>query len=822
LLPIADLLAAAWRTDGGGFLKAALTSCPPYVGRSLARLVPELEEVTVEDGSDRQRLFSAVGELLAAMASIRPVGLVVEDLHWADSATLDLIEHLIGSGSSGPPILGTYRVEDPTTPATVAEWRLRVHRNASVTALHLGPLSREETAHQVRLLTGTAAQPELVNRIHARSRGHPLFTEQLVYGEGSDLPPLLADLLDLRIGELEGPAWSVATALAVVDRAVEEATAGAVADVPSEVLVAGLHHLRGRRLLPDVAHDGRVALRHPLLGEAIRRRLTATEAMAHHRRAAVALSTSGSGTSAEIAEHWRRAGDRHKELEWTARAAREADDRFAWAESASLWERVLALWPGDQDGVDVVDDAAVRRVDAYVGAIRALQSAGRTERALVLADDAKAYLDHLDHLEPADTAELLWLVASCAVEPHKGEIGVNRAIDVLRTLPPSESLVDALIFRAGYLNFREEYAAALEVMREALSTVELIGRPPLTRGVLATIAYFEAVTGDFAAAERTSARALAFETPVPDPGRDTFTAMTLTDLFLLLGRPATEVEAAAADVLHPPPHWAFRGIDVMYTVGNVVEAWLLAGDPARAEAVLARTDTAALTFDSWYLVKAHADLDIVRGRLDDASATFDSLSDLPWTEGVPDVVSRRAELALWRGDPLRAVELVAPLLGHAGEESTNQATAVIPSTTLHPGTVGRALVLLARAAADAAEAAPQRRVELQETTSEAAKHNPAIFDADGFPGDRAAHGQFEAERARLHKKATVDLWVQAARDWDRVQRRHDAAYCRWRAAQLALESGHGTVAAKLLRRAARDAMEHVPLAAAIAATPGGR
>jgi hypothetical protein len=210
----------------------------------------------------------------------------------------------------------------------------------------------------------------------------------------------------------------------------------------------------------------------------------------------------------------------------------------------------------------------------------------------------------------------------------------------------------------------------------------------------------------------------------------------------------------------------------------------------------------------------------VRGRFEDASATLQSLSDLSWTAGVPDVVRSRAELDVWRGDPLEAVQLLAPLLVDPDDESANQATSVIPSTTLEPGTVGRLLVLLARAAADAAEAAPARRIELQETTKDAAKHHPGVFDADGFPGDLAAHGQFEAERARLHNKATVDLWVQAARDWDRIQRPHDAAYCRWRAAQLALQGGHGTVAAKLLRRAAHDAREHVPLAATIAATSG--
>jgi hypothetical protein len=236
--------------------------------------------------------------------------------------------------------------------------------------------------------------------------------------------------------------------------------------------------------------------------------------------------------------------------------------------------------------------------------------------------------------------------------------------------------------------------------------------------------------------------------------------------------------------------------------------------------VLAGVGAAEPSYDGWPLVWARAGVDIVIGRFDAASATLDTLSDLPWTVDVPDVVRRRAELALWRGDPLEAVQLLASLLVDPDDGSANQATSVIPSTTLEPGTVGRLLVLLAGGGGGGAETTPQRRAELQQTTKDAAKHHPGVFDTDGFPGDLAAHGQFEAELARLHQKATVDLWVQAARDWDRIQRPHDAAYCRWRAAQLALQSDQGTVAAKLLRRAAHDAKEHVPLAATIASTPG--
>jgi hypothetical protein len=71
--------------------------------------------------------------------------------------------------------------------------------------------------------------------------------------------------------------------------------------------------------------------------------------------------------------------------------------------------------------------------------------------------------------------------------------------------------------------------------------------------------------------------------------------------------------------------------------------------------------------------------------------------------------------------------------------------------------------------------------------------------------------------ARLADRQSVDQWVTAAAEWDKLDRPHDAAYCRWRAAQVAFATGQATTAAALLRRAARQAREHVPLLEVIAA-----
>ena len=138
------------------------------------------------------------------------------------------------------------------------------------------------------------------------------------------------------------------------------------------------------------------------------------------------------------------------------------------------------------------------------------------------------------------------------------------------------------------------------------------------------------------------------------------------------------------------------------------------------------------------------------------------------------------------------------------------------------------LALAARAAADVADAsrhsdATRRDVRDQlHQLLEQAQIDP--FARSGCFEARPAHGAaWAAETARLVGRPSLELWSEAARHWDRLGRPHDAAYSRWRGAQVALATGQGTVAARLLRRAARDAREHVPLAAIAetrARTPG--
>ena len=195
LLPMVDVLRSVHEVDAGQWLKEALAERPPYMARSLARLLPELAPSSSpaadpDDDWSGHRLFAAVEGVLSALGSLRPFGVVLEDLHWADVATLDLVEHLLARRVSVP-LVATWRTEDAAVPAATTEWCARVRRLEAVHTMTLGALTREETAAQIAMVSAGRSAPPLVDTIYERSEGLPLFTEQLV----ADPDPVLPELL---------------------------------------------------------------------------------------------------------------------------------------------------------------------------------------------------------------------------------------------------------------------------------------------------------------------------------------------------------------------------------------------------------------------------------------------------------------------------------------------------------------------------------------------------------------------------------------------------------------------------------------------------
>jgi tetratricopeptide (TPR) repeat protein len=787
LMPVADALTAAWAADRGSRVEALLANGPAYLRSGLGRLIPELEGGSGRE-PDQRHIFLAVERLLAGPNG--RLALVLDDLHWADPATLDLIEHLVAR-QAPVTLLGTWRLEDPLVPSHAQGWWERMRRLPATTTLALGPLDRAGTVEQVEQLG--VATPGFADRVFARSGGQPLFTEQLAVHGGDDLPELLGDLLNRRLGELGADAERVATWLGVADRPLSGADLAALSGLDDERTASALHELASRYLLatPTMA----VALRHPLLAEAARHRLLPHERQAAHRGVAMLLGETGA-PAAEVAEHCRAAGDAEQELAWRERAARAAAARGATGQAASAWLRVLELWP-DDGSRDVAEHA-----DALVQAMTCLYSSRGLDRAGELVPRALALVPEL---LPSSAAPLLANVGHVrgALEGPEQALGLlRRAVALYEGLPASADHVRALAQLSGELRGMARYDEARELIGRAVDVSEQVGDGNLLRTQLELLAWHETLAGDAVAAAATRARADAVTGNQFDL---VWIGVVRTDALLVSCAPCDEVEWAAGPGLALAREEGISSMALTLLQSNTAQALVQAGRTAAAYELLEPTTHTQPGVDTWPVFVEWVWLLCLRGDLDRAAELLPEILAIPITSVVnaAERAERAAAIELWRGNPADARRLLSDALNAISDG---------------PGSLraGALLSLLAwatadlvggRGSSDVAESVVRARLSLFSDP----------LAADAVMGDHAAQAsRWDAELSRLRGNPDPALWAAAALEWDRLDRPHDAAYCR--GAQAALDMGQGTVARRLLKRAATDAREHVPLTRAIAET----
>jgi tetratricopeptide (TPR) repeat protein len=808
LLPTAAVLRAAHESGDRTWLAQALARSPDYVEESLKRLLPELDPAGTppppEDAWSRQRLMSAIRTVLQALDEVRKMAAVFEDLHWADTATLAMLEHLVNAGS-GPPLLGTFRLDEETARTDATEWFTRIRRLAGVTTLELEPLSRVETSLQVELL-GVSLPPEEVDRLYARSRGQPLFTEQLLaFSEtGEDLPALLRDLLDHRLDGLRPGSWPVVVALAVAGYPLRLDLLRPASGLEPDTLLECLYDLRDQHLLGEVGDD-RVELRHPLLGEVIHRRLIPGEAGPYHARLAEALeSASGSVPASAVAAHWQEAGRPDREVDWRIRAAREAELRFAAPQAATHWLRAIRIWPA---GVGRVGEPPVDLVGAYFAAMDALEESSEPERASALAQEALALASGMDD------EQLAGLYRRAAdylgeVDEESALVLINKATTYLRHVPTSTSHLDTLRLRASTLNGLGRLSEGLRDARRVVEISRELGDPDELRSSLMHVAWYEAATGDAEDAVRHAAEAAALPSLRDDPVREVQLCMRHTDLLLMTGGSTEEIEAAGATGLEAADRWGIDTSPSSALRANVADALRRAGHTRRAAALIDPLTEGELDQHRWALHTERATLDMMRGRSQDALRRFAALDavDLPSLWNRADVAQYAAHTELWLGRPRAAWDRLVTTLELASRHDTISS-------------LGMLLALGARAAADLVEGTPvesvaRRRYADRLRAIRSSSHRDPLTGS----APSAITTSWTAEMGRLAGGHDVRPWLAAASAWDGLGRPHYAAYTRWRAAQASIAGGHAGRAPALLGRAARDAREHAPLLAAILAT----
>ncbi len=342
----------------------------------LARMVPEItvrlpEPPTIEPGElQRDLLFDAVTATVSAIASSRPTLLVIDDLHWADQASLLMFRHLARSPHrSRLMVLATHR--DTETSEALTETMADLGRERLFERLRLGGLGPDETAALISSIQGSRSSPDLAQAIHAETAGNPFLVEALVqhlaeHGEALDglgragapspreaiyaggVPSLVREAVAHRASELGNDVERVLEVASVVGREFESDLLADVSDLPADSVVAALEAAVTAGLLIDVPGTlDRYAFSHSLFRQTVYSDLPKARRTALHRRLAEALERrhgSDPRHVAELARHFSGAGPgaAPKALEYCVRAGAAALGAFSYEEAIEHYGHALS------------------------------------------------------------------------------------------------------------------------------------------------------------------------------------------------------------------------------------------------------------------------------------------------------------------------------------------------------------------------------------------------------------------------------------------------------------------------------------------------
>lgn len=334
---------------------ARLEGASPSVKREAARLLPALGEAPSGDlgeSAARSRFLDALSQMLALLDD--RVVLAIDNLHWADGATIELIGYLSRRLSRlGIVLILTVRPEDIQADHPAA---MLVEDLASVAeVIRLGPLDVVAVAELVRVAGVVSLDPQ---RVLETTNGLPFFVIEYLESARSglvELPAAIRRLLLGRLSELQAVERQLLATAAVIGRVVEADPIRAVSGRSEEEVVAGLDQLIRRSILRE-SLDGTLDFTHDQLREVVYQETTLVRRRLLHARAAEHLLArpgrlSDPRTVAEAAAHHRLAGNDIESARLEVLAGELALGVFAFGEAVAHYEAALAL--GHPDGPEL-------------------------------------------------------------------------------------------------------------------------------------------------------------------------------------------------------------------------------------------------------------------------------------------------------------------------------------------------------------------------------------------------------------------------------------------------------------------------------------
>jgi len=475
---------------------ARISAVHPAIGRlqpgRRVRSTPE-GPTEVEPSADRGELFQAVHALLDSAAAEAPVLVVIEDTHWADQSTRDLLGFLFTRSFKHPvSLVVSYRSDDlhrrHPLRRQVAEWS----RLQPVDRLPLSPLPDDAVRELIaELAPGRLGESELAGII-GRAEGNAFFVEELVAsGAGAWVPDDLADLLLVRLDRLSDEARQVVRIASVAGRKVTHSLLEAAAELPGADLDAGIRQAVEMNIL--VAGTKNYSFRHALLGEAVYDDLLPGERVRLHGQYVAALAAGvGRGTAAEMARHARRAMDFDRAVTAGIEAGDEAVSVGGPDEAARHYEHALELLedPERADRLEIdVTKIVVKAADAH-------SAAGDSQRS------ASLLAEHLDRLPAAASANararLLsnYAMSLCIIETTLDPVEVSQQAVAIAPEGDSPLRAKVLAIHARVLAGTSQLEEAENAATEALALAERLAMPVLASEIVTTMSSLRFKRGD--------------------------------------------------------------------------------------------------------------------------------------------------------------------------------------------------------------------------------------------------------------------------------------------------------------------------------------
>jgi len=379
--------------------------CGPLT-QYLALLLPELGPPPEQ--ADPSTLTEAMSNALTAMARRSPSIIFLDDLQWADNATLELLPSLSDRlHNERLLILGTYRSDEIPRGHRIRWLRHELRRRGRLQEIHLEPLDRDESAALMKRVLGASPGPALVQTLYEQTQGVPLFVEELsstlvargcvrlgssgvelIPGKDIPIPESIRDIVLLRLDGLSEQARRQLEVAAVVGM---EFDLELVARLAGEE--AGLDELFDGNLIVET-DSGRGAFRHALTREAVRSEITWSRRRSLNRHIATYLESAGTPPEV-IAEHWLAAHELVKARKALLASAERSCHLHAYRDAARAAYRALEIWPEGEEEERRLE--ALERLAHCAQVSGQLSDAARVLRELVASP--KVVEDHRRHGE---------------------------------------------------------------------------------------------------------------------------------------------------------------------------------------------------------------------------------------------------------------------------------------------------------------------------------------------------------------------------------------------------------------------------------------